>query len=1216
MKTTDNINGIESLDYRIIGENEDCWIAEAGLPYLLTIPKEKVRNGSIGRFIVPGLEQFTQIVNSEKNRSMKAEELKAHINAGKPIRLNLKYVNKNNGYYVLTSPEWPDFTFSTKWMSYADRYQLEKGETVEMTGCRTKEGTAPEVGTVPFISVHSIEREKPKKQGVYQAVVTNVSAARITVDCNGYPGYIHLNDMNPGTEYTKGDFITVKCIFADHTGKQYQYRHIITENSASTYNIGEFVIGTINHFDKDEGALFVNFGRYTNRKTFCRGSLNAASWIASELFGEEVRLRITDVKEGLECPYITELVITEKNDPFNLPIGTKLTIDYSPGDQYIRFTHNNRQYALYKEEVYIQDFLKGILKGRVQLNSIVTKGYGSLDLYSDPDVAINSFIQFCADHDDEASKEFTAEIIGTSEDGTVARTSDGYYINIPDSKFDYRWPRYHRPAAGDTITCVYDIAPESRNTDKKEIIPLYDSTSEAEYKLPGGVYSGKVVRSCLDNRFVVETPQGPVTAVCEAPQYIQNYFYRNNTPADVEVDADGNATMRFSGVRYTAPKIIEDARVQIKPVARVSNGILVEFQTDGGKCYGFISSKEFAWTHHFDIDLDEELRHLSTPGKIFMARRIIKPDEAGIFFSLKNQDENPYKAPEFNNLQQGSEVEVTVVKHLKYNNLLVEYKGLKGIILNNYAGRFRLMTYRPARYVGERIKARVHEFDRDKGILEFRTNSVNYEKIHTRPETGKKYRVTVRGHAASNVIVQCGDIIGSLSNSKYLYEEIYVTPEHFPAGTEIEAVCKKFDFKNNGRTIRCLFSVTDNWKKNFYKISTHVLDEETVRGRVAGFNDRGLIMTFPFRKYPEAYGIMPYRAALENVEGVNANIRSIYRIGDEIDIVPAYAAQNRRTVYVIPANSKLREEYRKAKESKYTVRGKIISFDRTEGYTIALDNGLTAFMDADSSSHSLWYTDILPTDVTMEFLMYGADFSGYRPLVSRKAVLDNPWDKITLNDGDVIEITVEGILGDKAVVSYRDVRDYLETEYIPVFAGHPWDKKHGITEPDFPKGKALKVKVEKADVAKRHNILVPYFDSFIGEKPTEVIDVAPDGLWVKLKDRNNYIGFVPDAEISHAGVSAADGFFRVGNTFHVRYAGTMADGFTPLLSRKSLLDSTPIKQQNKPVTVTLHRATGGKALVLAFGREIVLPETALDPTDKNGVFTVSAANFNKLIKKA
>ncbi len=1224
MNIKNNKKETESLDYKIIGEKDDFWIAEAGLPYLLTIPKGNVPGGKIGAYIMPGREQFAEKVGSEKSHSIMAEELKTYINEGKPINLVLKYENNGKGFLVLTSPDWPGFNFSAKWLSFADRYRLlknkkdGKGETVEMQGCKTKDGIAPEVDTLPYVFVQSIKKEVPQKDNVYNVVVTNVSSKRITVECNGRAGYIYPNDMNPDGNYEPGTFIDAKCIYADHTGKLYNFRHLITKDSNNVLNEGDVINGTINHFDEEEGALYVNFDKYINQKTFCSGNLNAASWIESDLFGDEIRLIIKGILEGPECPYATELLVDldKDEDPYNLPVGTKVTIDFVPCDKYIRFTHNNRQYGLYKETMYLPDFLKCILTGKAQLNGLVVKIFGTSNTYSDPEVIINSFTQFCTEHNDETSKEFNAEIIGASDIGLVIKTDDGYYINVQDSKFDYHWPKYHRPAIGDIIKCLYDTVPGSRNPDKKEIVPLYDSSSEIEYKLPQGFYAGNVVCSYLNDRFVVETPQGPVTAVCEAPSYIQNYFYRNDTPAEVEVDVDGNAVMHFIGIQYKAPELSVSAEVHITPIARVSNGILVEFENDGSKCYGYIYAEDFKWTHFFDIDLDEEMCRLSQPGKIVMARRITKPDKTGIFFTIKDLNNNPYKAPEFDDLQPGNEVEVTVVKYLKYDNLLVEYNGLKGIIFSNYTGRFRILSNRPARYVGERIKAHVQEFDRDRGHLEFRASSVNSNRIQTKLKKNETYHVIVRGYADINIIVQCGDIIGSLSNSMYLYDKIFVTPEHFPVGTEIDAVCKKLEFKNNGRNVSCLFSVTDKWIKNFYKITTSVLSEEPVTGKVAGFIDKGLIITFPFRKYTEVYGIMPRRAALENVEGVVSDLRSIYHIGEEIEIIPAFPVKNERTIYVIPANCKLKEEYRKAKHDEYIVHGKITSFNRTEGYTIALDNGLTAFMNVNSSSHSSWYTDIQPIGVPMDFLMYGADFIEYRPLLSRKAVIDNPWDTIYLNEGGVIDVTLEGISGNLVVISYLGVHDYIESTYIPVLASQPWNKSYNPLEQDFPKGKILKIKIVRADVAKRHNTLVPYFGTLQEDALAEVVNVAPDGLWVRLKDAKNYIGFVPDAEISHAGISASDGFFKTGDTFHVRYVGLLDDGFTPLLSRKVLLDSTTLKQQSKPVVVTLRRKAGGKALMLAFDREIVLPENALIPTDKAGEFTVETGIFNKHIKKA
>lgn len=1224
MNIKNSKNETESLDYKIIEENDDFWIAEGGLPYLLTIPKENVSGGEIGKYIMPGCTQFAEMVGSEKSRSIMTEKLKTYITEEKPINLTLEYENKEKGFLVLTSPDWPGFSFLAKWLSYADRYILLKnkkecnGETVEMQGCKTKDGIAPEIENLPYILVQSIKKEVPQKDNVYKVVVTNVASRRITVECNGRPGYIYANDMNPGVNYKPGIFIDAKCIYADHTGKRYRFNHCDREETNNVLKKGNIISGAINHFEEEEGALYVNFDKYINQKTFCSGNLNAASWIESGLFGEEIRLKIKNIIKGHECPYVTELLINldENEDPYNLPVGTKVTIDFAPGDKYIHFTHNNRQYGLYKETLCLPDFLNDILEDKTQLNGVVTRGFGDSNIYTDPEITINSFAQFCSEHNDETSKEFEAEIIGTSETGLVIKTDDGYYINVQDNDFDYYWPKYHRPETGDVIKCFYDTVPESKNPHKKGIIPLYDRSSEIEYKLPQGSYVGEAVRAYLNNRFVVKTKQGPVTAICEAPSYIQTYFYRNNTPVEVDVDINGNAVMHFSGIRYKAPELNEGAEVHITPVARVSNGILVEFENKETKCYGYIHAEDFAWTHSFDIDLEKELNRLSQPGKIVMAHRINKPDKTGIFFTLKDPNDNPYKSPEFDDLQLGSEKEVTVVKYIKYGNLLVEYNGLKGIIFSNYTGCFRIQSNRPARYIGERIKARVQEFDRDRGTLEFRASSVDYDRIQTKLKKNETYRVIVRGYADENVIVQCGDIIGSLSNSRFLYEKIFVTPEHFRVGTELEAVCKKLEFKNNGRSVCCLFSVTEKWIKKFYEITTSVLSEEAVTGKVAGFIDQGLIMTFPFRGYSEVYGIMPSRAALENVEGIASDLRNVYHIGEEIEIVPAFPVKNERTIYVIPANCKLKEEYRKAKQDKHIVHGTITSFNKSEGYTIALDNGLTAFMNVYSSSHSLWFTDIQPIGVPMDFLMYGADFIGYRPLVSRKAVIDNSWDRICLDEGDVVDVTVEGSSGSLVLISYQGVYDYIESAYLPAVAGQPWDKSYKPLEQDFPKGKRLKLKMVKKNIAKRHNTLVPYYGILQKDVLAEVVNIASDGLWMRLSDANQTIGLVPDAEISHAQISAADGFFKTGDKFHVRYVGMDTKTFTPLLSRKALLDRTIPKQQNKPVVVTLRRNVEDKALVLAFDKEMVLPENILVPTDKAGKFTVEAGTFNKYIKKA
>ena len=1149
MYTKDKNNNIPSLDYRIIAEEEGFWIAEAGLPFMLRIPKESVRDGDIGKYITPGRIQFTNQLKSENKRSHMAELLKAHINEDKPVTLYLKHKDSKNDILFLSCDEWPDFTFSAKKMHYADRRRLLDGEKVKMKVIK-KDGSAPEVETIKYIFVESIDGERPEKGGIYNVVITKVYPNRLFVEANGYIGTIEKNDMNPRKKYVAGMFIDAECTYADHTGKKYNYSPVAGADS-SEYYVGKQIEGTINHYDEEDGRLYVNFGEFTNQWTYCGDSLNAASWIESGLFGDTIRLKINKIREGSKHPYSTELFITRDGDPYNLPLGTKLTIDYSPGDKYIRFVHNGRNYGLYKDSLHIPDILKGLIDGDVHLNGVVIKEFGSKG-YSDPDIAINSYRQFCHDLEKRPSKQFTAEVIGSSDTGTVVKTDDGYYLNIFDNSFDVKWPRNRRPAKGETITCIYDTVPDSYNPDKKKIIPLYDQSTEVDYKLPQGHYTGKAVCSYLDDRFVVETDKGRVTAVCEAPWYIIGYFYRNDTPVEVDVDADGNALMRFCGVNYDA-EIADGTEMQIKPIDRISGGIIVEFKIETDTYYGYIYAEDFEWTHFYDIDLDEKLRMLSQADKN-VARKISKPDKKGIFFSMKDADKNPYKATEFDNLGPGSEVDVTVEKHLMYSNLLVDYKGVKGIIYCNNTGRFRLSENRPARYIGETIKARVEKFDREEGKLEFTANSVKYEKLESVPAINKECEVTVRGHAGDDVIVQCGNVIGSLSNSMYLYEEIFVTPSHFPAGTKLKAVCKKLERKDHDRNVFCVFSVTEEWRNSFSKIYIRVRKEDPVSGTVAGYCDEGLVITFPFRNYRKAYGILPRMAAMELVNGPCSDLRNAFAIGDEITIVPAFPVKSKRIVYVLPANCRLIEEYSKAKDGTYTIRGTIKSFDRTEGYIVALDNGLTGFMNAESSSHSLWYTDILPVGAAMEFLMYSADFTTYRPLLNRKMMIPNPWDSIGIKEGDVVDIDIVGVSGDILAVSYCGVHDYIESWAFAGFAGRPWDEDYKLSEHDFPKGKAMKARVAKTDVAKRHCTLQPYFPGIEKDASAEVVAIAPHGLWVRIPGDGGTTGFVPDAEISHAGIRAADGLFKAGDAFHVRFIGMPEGGYIPRLSRKALID--------------------------------------------------------------
>ena len=106
----------------------------------------------------------------------------------------------------------------------------------------------------------------------------------------------------------------------------------------------------------------------------------------------------------------------------------------------------------------------------------------------------------------------------------------------------------------------------------------------------------------------------------------------------------------------------------------------------------------------------------------------------------------------------------------------------------------------------------------------------------------------------------------------------------------------------------------------------------------------------------------------------------------------------------------------------------------------------------------------------------------------------------------------------------------------------------------------------------------------------EVVHAGGDGLWVRLP-KSDVVGFVPDNEISHAGVKASDGFFVPGDIITVSCMEENDDHVRPRLSRKETLDNPPLSGKGT-LEVRIRRLAAGRVLAVAGGREVVLSAKA------------------------
>lgn len=1182
---------IGKLDLKIMACEGGHYVADAGLFFLLRIPAASLPGAVVGEYLLGGREDFSTIVNKEDGD----RQLVARFNdcIRREGKLSLICAGEPGGKVIeLRSAQWPDFRFTVlnddRHLHRADFYRLRAG-AAEFRTVSTKGGIVRKEETV---FVESIPKERPRPFHYYEAVVLWVDARRgVFVECNGCLGLIGSTGMRTGWQYTPGDFVSVKCLSTDYTGERYVYKH---EEEPDEMNIAErSVIGEayINHFEEEEGRYTVNFKNFTDYPALSIDGLNPFTWNACGLFHPGSRIKLRVEKAGGKKPFPYQVsIIPPPGDPFGLKKGDRAKTLFGPRDRFVRFSVGGRQYAIEASDHSFPEFLKELCPDRLTMNVVIFCGYGEYKRlkYGAPIVHVNSLRQFEADH--AIGDTFGAEVLSADSSHAVIRTSDDYYLDIPDNSFKEYWPMFRRPRPGDRVECRIETYTGAAGKESRVVRPLYDVSAEKNAILPPGSYRGKAVESYFGHRYLVVTDAGEVTAVFKGPEYIEKHFFFQDWPVTVEVRDNGGAEMRYEGVRYQVP--VAGKRVRVTPVAEVSAGIMVSFRHDDADCYGYIALDDIRWTHPYAVVRSEAFERLSAPGTVVMAQMKSSGAE-GTFFRLKDPDSNPYERLAAQGLAIGQEVEVEVVRHLSKGSVLVRYKDVEGCLRGTDGGRFSTDTGAPARYAGEKFMARVKEFKPADGIIEFRAVSAgrNYapedKLLH-----GQECDVVVRGYAGESVLVQCDDVIGILSHDKNLYERITVMPGNFPIGMRLKAEVKKIIKHSNGSTVSLAFSISERWLSHFRNIKLSALTEKNVTGIVTGYADEGLIVSFPLSGFGTVCGIVPREALLENVEGAGADVdlRDIYSQGTQLELIPAVASKETRVVYLVPVNCRLLAAARRVAAGERRVAGVVTQADYYDGYTVRLDNGLTGSLRNIDASHSQWKTDRLRQGERYDFDITGVDYRLYRLKLTRKSVIPNPWQALDLHAGDMITATVKEVFDGSVLITHSGVCDYIHKDYVADLAGCPWDVEYMPRSEDFPAGKKIAMRVERVDKSFRHVTLRPERTALLESLPllllAELVHAGAGGLWLRLPG-SDIVGYLPDEEISHAGVRASDSFFVPGEMMAVTRMEGGEQQVRPLLSRKRTLDNPALPRKGTVEVKVMHIAAG-RVLAVAAGSEVIL----------------------------
>lgn len=1188
----------DELDVKIVSVDGDMCVVDAGLPFMLRIPRQSLSDEPYpGRYI--GFEFEPEHVGRSALERTQARiaALIRHIADGALFNVTMK--GRDGEMAELSDPAWPEFSFQTNldMLSAGGRITLESGKALTMMSAYDYDKIDPsKVGTGFKFVLKRRYMPRPVNDGRYEAIVVDAGDDYLRIEANGFTGTLPVNTLFYEHRYEnrpkQGDILTVRCV--SH-GKLLYFKECVSEAEEreimAAIRPGDIVKVFINEYcmtEKGYDELFIDFAGRTHVPALTPEGLNARTYIGSGVWseGKSVKARVCSLPKNLNEQYkIMLLPPKESDDVFGLPVGTVVDAIVTPGE--MRFTYNDRDYLLtgadVKKSPYIKGWLADFFKGReVHVKAQVA----DKNNFRGPKMRVNPTWLFEQYSDDDGIFEATLHdyIPGPK---IYVFNAHGMWFRVYDNLFN-SFPPTYRPPVGAKVRFRYiagAMAPFE---------PVYDR-EETEYTLAPGCYHGKVTDSYLNGRYVVETPAGLVTATVDEtyPPYIVRYFVDTLGDVMVTVGDDGSAMLTVDGLEFDRP--ITPGELMVEVVCRRGYGALVRY--DGA--YGFLPAQAMSEDRYEDRDIEEFVaKYAGRPLCAYMIPSIL--GERGIYFSLFNPAENPYIDVD---LAEGDEVDVRVTGVSQRGHLEVMVRGVRGLILKSNGGYFMTGGGVPARYDGEVFRAVVTAFKPVLRELQLKAKVLTDPTVESPWKRyfnpGDTYDVEVVGYIGNEVVVRGKDFVGSLFGESNLIERLTVNRQMYPVGKRMKAMLKRVE------KLSLTFSVSYDIVNKFNAISFGVGMRR--KATVIGHDKLGVV--FDFDGIP---ALMTRRAALERATP-GESIESLYPLGSSVEVSVALIDTEQKGLYVIRPDSPMLS-YKGTR-----LRGTVKSLPtETNTYCVLLETGVNVDMPAENASWNVWFADLLEIGKEYDFVVAGVDFSTHLPTISHRDTKADHWADMK-TDKKVVDVTVVGFTKGQAIVAFGDVRQTLSFPLGAYLAGRPWSADKSVGPDDIHVGSKFKLRVRGVNRKTRSYMLWPYFGAQLREIGKGTVDariehVGPDGVWVSFDSpaSGRSLAFVRTADLSHARIDSPVGFFHEGDCEKLALCRVQDFDGGMLMSRKALIaPAVPgAKAGTGYVKVKVRGVARDKALVFVDGVERLLSTKIFDRKPvKDGVYSLHRAKI-------
>lgn len=1199
---------INLLDWRIVGEDEDKFVLDAGFRTMLSWPKSKLPGHMAGDFILAG--HHSDAVTEERHRQFhrRAERIADIIRNKEHVPVTLKEIRETGEgpRVVLSNPDWDDFTLMARPnsaghrpLSEYDFHRLLRGDKVDMI-CNSRINSPSEISTDTILYFASVSEPQPLPGEIYDCVVTNVRPFGFFVNSHGWDGKV-MGDAFPKNiadnlkeHFARGTFLQLRCLASiQDMGENTMFAFGPIE-SESQLRKGDILPGTINTFDPRHVTFSVDIAGIANAPAFVTSSLNAWTWKLNGFLkpGDAVRVLVswvrTDDCNVKDAPkYGLEILPPDDRDVFGLERGQCITARLKPDDRILEFDVNGRHYSLYntmRDSLYPQFMSKFDLKGSHKFIGHVVTPYAGEGKYYDPQIQLNILTEMWKGLSD--GDLIKARVMSVRDMTMLVQTEEGYWITIPVNNYIHKYRTLRAPEVNDILTLQAD-------TVRHLFQSLYDY-AEIEYReVPEGKYQGKAVEYYRDYRLVVEVPGfGKVTALPRCPDYIVQYFVPRGYDLDVTVAPDGKASYDIHGIRYVMPFTSEPVEVEV--LEQIGQMLVVRIPLMEGEAYGCLLRAHLEWLCAEMVDMEPYI------GQRLMVKVYANKKDSGILVSRKLMVQNPYMSKDFH---IGDIVKATVIKSGIPGMVMVEADGVKGMVRSDRSCCFFTPSGTSARYIGETFDTRVVLFTNAKGRLALEDAAMvrnDFSRSYVRIR--QVLELTVLGYNdAGEVIVENGNLRGSLSRTSSRLAKYWVNERHFKPGDKLTGAVLSIDNRHpNHQTI-----VFDAFATIFHDTVRKLNYGSIYEATVDEVNEDGVVLTI------ESEGVkcpvfLPAMLAAERGEAYH---ESLYSPGEKVDVRVLYLEKTDLLFYACLSDSEIYKASQHAhKNGDLFMQGTVTAFDPESGYVISLENGTVGYADTRSVSYNYWKTEVLPIGETMEFRLRIFDFKrlGWQVLPTAMQGSGDPWRSLDLKPGNKVTATVAGYYEDDVIITYNGVRDVIDRRYMADLAGKPWDPDYKIDPEDFPIGKELKLTVEARNFSNRHNRLAPDRTEEIKElkdsiQRAVVRHAGTNLVYVELPDARNIIAVMPGRGMAYMPISRPADFFKPGDEIMVKVTGPDKLGRHPGVARNVLLANPGnFNPSRNSVQATVTAVGSREARLQADGFEFFVPLEDLPANLKPG----------------